>query len=46
MPDFIEIRPLLIDLLQFIHSKAVEPAVREVAEVFVNRLSNVRALGR
>ena len=46
LPDFIEIRPLLIDLLQFIHNKAAEPAVRDVAEVFANRLSNVRALGQ
>ena len=40
------LRPLLIDLLQFVHTKAPDQAVREVAEVFANRLSNVRALGQ
>ena len=48
MPDFIEIRPILIDMLRFIESKvpAGEQAVRDVAEVLGARLRNLRALGR
>lgn len=46
MPDFIEIRPLLIDMLAFIERKALEPEVRGVAEVLGARLRNLRALGQ
>lgn len=46
MPDFIEIRPLLIDTLAFIERKAPEPEVRHVAEVLGARLRNLRALGQ
>ncbi len=46
MPDFIDIRPLLIDMLIFIERKAPEPAVRNVAEVLGARLGNMRALGQ
>ena len=46
MPDFIEIRPLLIDILAFIERKAPEPEVRGVAEVLGARLRNLRALGQ
>jgi len=46
LPDFMEIRPLLIDQLQFIHHKSPDEQVRSVAEILANRLSNLRALGQ
>lgn len=46
MPDFMEVRPLLIDMLAFIERKAPEPEVRSVAEVLGARLRNLRALGQ
>ena len=46
MPDFIEIRPLLIDMLHFVELKAPDADVREAAEVFGARLRNLRALGQ
>lgn len=46
LPDFMEVRPVLIDQLQFIHLKAPEPEVRTAAEVLANRLRNMRALGQ
>jgi len=46
MPDFIEIRPLLIDMLTFIERKASEPEVRSAAEVLSARLRNLRALSQ
>ena len=46
LPDFMEARPVLIDLLQFIQHKSLDDAVREVAEVLANRLQNLRALGQ
>jgi putative DNA methylase len=45
LPDFMEMRALLIDVLTFIEKKAPEKATREVAEVFGARLGNMRALG-
>ncbi len=46
LPDFMEIRPLLIDLLRFIELKSPDAAVRNAAEVLGSRLSNLRALGQ
>lgn len=46
LPEFMEIRPLLIDLLHFIELKSLDAAVRNAAEVLGNRLSNLRALGQ
>jgi adenine-specific DNA methylase len=46
MPDFIEIRPILMDMLAFIERKAPEPEVRWVAEILGARLRNLRALGQ
>jgi putative DNA methylase len=46
MPDFIEVRPVLIDILSFFERNALEPDVRIVAEVFGARLRNIRALGQ
>lgn len=45
LPDFMEIRTLLIDVLMFIENKAPEQATRDVAEVLGARLRNMRALG-
>ena len=46
MPDFMDVRPLLIDMLNFIERKTPEPKVRNVAEVLSARLRNLRALGQ
>jgi adenine-specific DNA methylase len=46
LPDFFEVRPLLIDMLSFMERKAPEATVREVAEVLGARLKNLRALGQ
>jgi hypothetical protein len=46
LPDFLDIRPLLIDMLAFIERKAPEPEVRDAAEVLRGRLKNLRALGQ
>ncbi len=42
MADFLEVRPVLIDLLAFIERKAPEPEVRTAAEVLGARLKNLR----
>ena len=44
LPDFMEVRPLLIDMLVFIEHKVSEPDIRGVAEVLCARLRNLRAL--
>jgi len=46
LPDFLDIRPLLIDMLAFIERKTPEPEVRDAAEVLGGRLKNLRALGQ
>jgi adenine-specific DNA methylase len=46
LPDFLEARPLLIDMLSFMERKAPETTVREAAEVLGARLKNLRALGQ
>lgn len=46
LPDFMEVRPLLIDILMFIEKKAPEKATRDAAEVLGARLKNMRALGQ
>lgn len=46
LPDFMEARPVLIDMLQFIALKSPEHPVRDLAEVLANRLKNLRALGQ
>lgn len=46
LPDFMAIRPLLIDLLHFIQHKSPDETVRVAAEVLSNRLQNLRALGQ
>ncbi|AFT74737.1 DNA methylase containing a Zn-ribbon [Alteromonas macleodii str. 'English Channel 673'] len=45
LPDFMEVRALLIDMLKFIENKAPEKETRDVAEVLGARLKNMRALG-
>ncbi|WP_257291873.1 hypothetical protein, partial [Endozoicomonas sp. ONNA1] len=42
LPDFLESRPLLIDLASFISKKSSDQAVRDVAEVLTGRLRNLR----
>ncbi len=44
LPNFMEVRHLLIDILGFYHKIAPEIEVREVAQVLGDRLSNMRAL--
>ncbi|MDT7223911.1 anti-phage-associated DUF1156 domain-containing protein [Citrobacter freundii] len=46
LPDFMEVRPVLIDILIFIENKAPEKATRDAAEVLGARLKNMRALGQ
>ena len=45
LPDFMEIRTVLIDVLQFVENKAPEKETRDIAELFGARLRNMRALG-
>ncbi|GHU10656.1 DNA methylase [Betaproteobacteria bacterium] len=42
MADFLEVRPLLVDMLAFIERKSPEPEVRSAAEVLDSRLKNLR----
>ena len=42
MADFLEVRPLLVDVLTFIERKLPEPEVRTAAEVLAARLKNLR----
>lgn len=42
MADFLEVRPLLVDMLAFIERKSPEPEVRTAAEVLGARLKNLR----
>ena len=46
LPDFMEVRPLLFDMLSFIENKAPEPSIRDAAEVLGARLKNIRAIGQ
>ena len=46
LPDFMEARPLLIDMLAFFEREAREKEVRYAAEVLGARLKNLRALGQ
>ncbi|THJ47265.1 anti-phage-associated DUF1156 domain-containing protein [Aeromonas veronii] len=46
LPDFMEARPILIDILAFIEKKAPEQATRDAADVLGARLKNMRALGQ
>ncbi|MCD8476184.1 MAG: hypothetical protein LRY40_07455 [Shewanella fodinae] len=46
LPDFMEVRPVLIDILAFIEKKAPEKATRDAAEVLGARMKNMRALGQ
>lgn len=42
MPDFFEVRPLLVDLLSFIEVKVPDQIVRDKAEILAARLKNMR----
>jgi len=46
LPDFLEIRRQLIDMLSFIERKAPEQEVRDAAEVLGGRLKNLRAFSQ
>jgi adenine-specific DNA methylase len=46
LPEFMEARPLLIDMLAFVERKASQPDVRAAAEVLGARMKNLRALGQ
>ena len=46
LPDFIEARPVLIDMLSFIEKKALTKDTRDAAEVLGARIKNMRALGQ
>lgn len=46
LSDFMEVRPLLIDMLRFMEREAPEEQVREAAKVLGARLKNLRALGQ
>lgn len=46
LPDFMEVRPILIEMLTFIERKAPEKLTRDAAEVLGARLKNMRALGQ
>ena len=46
LPEFLDIRPILIDMLAFIERKAPEPEARDAAEILGGRLKNLRALGQ
>ncbi|MFM5472463.1 anti-phage-associated DUF1156 domain-containing protein [Aeromonas veronii] len=46
LPDFMEARSILIDILAFIEKKAPEKATRDAADVLGARLKNMRALGQ
>ena len=45
LPDFMEVRPILINILSFIENKDPEKATRDAAEVLGARLKNMRAIG-
>ncbi len=45
LPDFLEVRAILIDMMEFFERKAPEKAVRDAAEVLGSRLKNIRAIG-
>lgn len=46
LPDFMEVRNLLVDILKFIENKAPEKETRVVAEIFGARLRNMRILSQ
>ena len=46
LPDFIEVRSILIDILNFIERKAPTAVTREASEVLGARIKNLRALGQ
>lgn len=42
LPDFLDVRPVLVDLLQFIEQKASDEVVRNAAETLGARMKNLR----
>ncbi len=46
LADFMELRPMLIDMVEFLGKKSNQISVREAAEVLAGRLRNQRVLGQ
>ena len=46
LPEFLEVRPLLIDMLSFIERKAPKQEERDAAEILGGRIKNLRALNQ
>lgn len=46
LADFMELRPVLIDLVEFLAQKSNQILVREAAEILSSRLHNQRVLGQ
>lgn len=46
LADFMELRPVLIDMVEFLARKSNQVPVREASEVLAGRLRNQRALGQ
>ena len=46
LPDFLEMRPMLIDMLFFIERKAPEQQVRDAAEILGGQIKNLRTFGQ
>ena len=46
IPEFLDVRPKLIDMARFLATKARDAAVRNAAEVLADRMQNQRALGQ
>jgi adenine-specific DNA methylase len=46
LPDFIEVRPILIDILSFLSRKAADRQTQEISEILSARLRNLRAFGQ
>ena len=42
-PEFLEVRPVLIDMLGFIENKSREPEIKQVAETLGARMRNLKA---
>ena len=46
IPDFLEVRPVLIDMVSYIERKAPEQKVRVAAEILAGRIKNLRAFNQ
>lgn len=46
VPEFLDVRPKLIDIARYLATKSRDGAVRNAAEVLADRMQNQRALGQ